>query len=128
MELPAAPPVSPVPLGWPLPVGLTDFFGPRGGRFRAGIDIAAYQGTSVSAAKKGRVVFTGWFGDFGNLIVVRHRQGTRTLYGHLSEILVQPGQKIARGETLGLVGSTGPHLHFEVRVRGASVDPLAALP
>ncbi len=125
------PPLAPVPLHWPLPPDLTDYFGPRDGSFHAGIDIAAWQGTPVASSKKGRVAFAGWYGAFGNLVIVQHRKGVRTLYGHLSEIHVQPGQNVSRGETIGMVGSTGrstgPHLHFEVRVRGAAVDPLSGL-
>jgi murein DD-endopeptidase MepM/ murein hydrolase activator NlpD len=126
-------PRSPLALAWPreLPVG--DTFGPRGDRFHAGIDIPATTGTAVAAARAGTVVFAGWdAGGFGNLVVIAHGRGVETFYGHLSQIGVGEGERVAIGERVGRVGSTGhstgPHLHFEVRVRGASVDPLAALP
>jgi murein DD-endopeptidase MepM/ murein hydrolase activator NlpD len=111
------------------PVG--DPFGPRGARFHAGVDFPAPAGTAVAAAGSGRVAFAGPSGSgWGNLVVVAHRHGVRTRYAHLSRIDVQVGQRVSTGSTIGLVGSTGeatgPHLHFEVVVRGANVDPLAA--
>ena len=86
----------------------------------------------MSAVKAGTVVFAGYSpGGFGNLVVVRHRYGLTTRYAHLSEALVRDGQQVRRGETLGLVGSTGrssgPHLHLEVTFLGAYVDPVPLL-
>jgi murein DD-endopeptidase MepM/ murein hydrolase activator NlpD len=126
------PPVSPIPLAVPLAGAAGDGFGPRGVRFHAGIDIPAASGTSVAAAGDGIVVAAGWRdGGFGRTVQIEHDQGVTTLYAHLSELLAKPGQRISRGTTLGLVGATGdatgPHLHFEVRVRGAAVDPMTAL-
>jgi len=119
-------------LAWPLetPV-LGDLFGPRGNRFHAGIDIVARQGTPVYAAAAGRVTYAGWSDGFGFLVVVAHARQERTFYAHLSRIDVRVGVSIAAGVRVGAVGrtgdATGPHLHFEVHVRGAAVDPLAAL-
>jgi murein DD-endopeptidase MepM/ murein hydrolase activator NlpD len=128
-----APAVCPISLAWPLQAPVGDAFGPRGNRFHAGIDLIASRGTPVGAAAPGRVAFAGFArGGWGKLVVVVHRDGVRTMYAHLSEIDVRRGQSITTGEQLGLVGATGhatgPHLHFEVRVRGAAVDPSSALP
>ncbi len=126
-------PRCPIALAWPLQARLGDRFGPRGTRFHPGIDVAAATGTPVSAASGGRVVFAGYdWGGYGNLVEVAHGAGVVTMYAHLSAIMVRPGRMVAVGTRLGRVGSTGessgPHLHFEVRVRGAAVDPLVALP
>jgi murein DD-endopeptidase MepM/ murein hydrolase activator NlpD len=127
------PPTCPIALAWPLQAPTGDPFGPRGNRFHAGIDLIASQGTPVQAAGSGRVVFAGLAaGGWGKLVVVLHSDGVRTLYAHLSKIDVRLGALVAVGTRLGLVGSsgdaTGPHLHFEVRLRGAAVDPISALP
>jgi murein DD-endopeptidase MepM/ murein hydrolase activator NlpD len=127
-----APPASPLSLSWPVNAPVTSPFGPRGARFHAGIDLAAGLGTPVVAARGGVVTFADWNDGFGKLVVVAHGAGVVTLYAHLSEISVAPGSRLAGADVLGRVGSTGrstgPHLHFEVRVRGAAVDPLTALP
>jgi peptidoglycan hydrolase-like protein with peptidoglycan-binding domain len=127
-------PSVPLPLAWPLtnPV-LGDEFGPRGKDWHSGIDLKAPLGTPVYAARSGRVAWAGWRdGGWGFLVVVAHGSGERSMYAHLSRIDVRVGVRVAQGVRLGLVGSsgdaTGPHLHFEVRVRGASVDPLRVLP
>src|ERR687888_473798 len=127
------PPTCPIALAWPLQAPIGDPFGPRGNRFHSGIDLIASQGTPVQAAGSGRVVFAGLAaGGWGKLVVVLHSDGVRTLYAHLSKIDVRLGALVAVGTRLGLVGSsgdaTGPHLHFEVRLRGAAVDPISALP
>jgi murein DD-endopeptidase MepM/ murein hydrolase activator NlpD len=125
-------PHSPLTFVRPLAGPIGDPFGPRGARFHAGIDIPAPAGTPVSAAGRGHVVFAGPSGDgWGNLVVVAHRLGVRTRYAHLSRIDVRLGERVSAGSTVGLVGATGEatgsHLHFEVVVRGANVDPLSAL-
>jgi peptidoglycan hydrolase-like protein with peptidoglycan-binding domain len=122
-------PTCPIPLVWPVQAPLGDGFGPRGDRFHAGIDLEA----AVSAAAAGRVAYAGWSnGGWGNLVVVSHGDGVRTMYAHLSTIAVRVGQRVAAGTVIAEVGAsgnaTGPHLHFEVRVRGAAVDPRSALP
>jgi peptidoglycan hydrolase-like protein with peptidoglycan-binding domain len=126
------PATCPIPLAWPLQAPFGDSFGPRGNRFHAGIDLLAFNGTPVQAAAAGRVVFAGFArGGWGRLVIVAHREGVRTLYAHLSTIAVRRGQTVNTGDGVGLVGATGdasgPHLHFEVRLRGAAVDPLTAL-
>ena len=126
-------PRCPISLAPPLGAGpVGDVFGPRGDRFHAGVDFPAPYGTPVGAARAGRVVFAGPSGSgWGNLVVLAHGHGVRTKYAHLSRIEVSVGQRVGGGSTVGLVGATGeatgPHLHFEVLVRGANVDPLGAL-
>jgi murein DD-endopeptidase MepM/ murein hydrolase activator NlpD len=125
-------PRSPVWLLRPVRAPIGDGFAPRGNRFHAGIDFTAWYGARVRAARGGRVVHAGWDpGGFGHLVVVLHRPGVRTFYGHLSRVAVRWGQRVGAGRRLGAVGAsgraTGPHLHFELRVRGAAVNPLPAL-
>jgi Peptidase family M23/Putative peptidoglycan binding domain len=125
-------PLCPIALAWPLRAPVGSPFGPRGTGFHAGIDLPAPPGTSVAAAAPGRVVFAAldWSG-YGNLVEVAHGGGVVSMYAHLSGFSVRVGQFVSTGTRLGRVGSTGeatgPHLHFEVRVRGAAVDPLPAL-
>jgi peptidoglycan hydrolase-like protein with peptidoglycan-binding domain len=125
------PAACPIALAWPVSGGVSSGFGPRGRRFHAGLDLSAAEGTPVGAARTGRVVFAGWNDGFGKLVTVAHTRGVVTMYAHLSRIDVGPGERLGVGEQLGLVGQTGrasgPHLHFEVRVRNAAVDPLSAL-
>jgi murein DD-endopeptidase MepM/ murein hydrolase activator NlpD len=101
-------------------------FGRR--HFHTGVDIAAPHGTPVRAAADGTVLYAGWYGGYGKLVVLDHGQGVSTLYGHLSQILVTAGQRVGRNHLIGRVGSTGystgPHLHFEVRRNGRPIDPI----
>jgi murein DD-endopeptidase MepM/ murein hydrolase activator NlpD len=125
-------PHSPLLVRRPIAAGITDGFGPRGARFHAGVDFPAAYGTRVRAARRGRVVFAGWDrGGFGYLVVVRHGHGVYTWYAHLARVLVRRGQLVRRASAVGRLGATGyasgPHLHFEVHVRGAAVNPLSAL-
>lgn len=113
---------------------LTSSFGARrhpvtgGQRLHAGVDLAAPAGTPVQAFADGVVVQAGWAGGYGLLVSVAHRDGSQTRYAHLSRIAVNVGQRVGAGQMVGLVGSTGlstgPHLHFERRVRGFAVNPL----
>ena len=95
--------------------------------FHPGLDIAAHKGTSVMATANGTVTFAGYMGTLGNAVVINHGFGIKTRYGHLSKVLVQQGQKIKRGDVIGEVGSTGrstgPHLHYEVRLNDIPVNP-----
>ena len=124
-------PTSPIRLARPIFSRGTDGFGPRGTRFHTGIDYPAVTGAPVLAAGDATVVTAGTIAGYGNLVVLAHGSGVTSWYGHLSRILVSPGQRVARGTTVGLVGATGdatgPHLHFEVRVRDAAIDPATAL-
>jgi murein DD-endopeptidase MepM/ murein hydrolase activator NlpD len=127
-----SPPVCPIRLAPPVAGPISDTFGPRGNRFHTGVDFPAATGTPVSAAARGRVTFAGRsVGGWGLLVIVDHGGGVRTMYAHLSRIDARVSQPVAVGQRLGRVGSTGlstgPHLHFEVRLGGAAVDPLAGL-
>jgi len=107
-------------------------FGGRGYEYHEGQDIDAAYGTPVQAAATGRVIIAGWQRGYGNVVYVDHGTGLSTRYGHLSEIDVSVGQTVTRGQTVGLVGSTGrstgPHLHYEVRINNQPVDPRPYLP
>jgi murein DD-endopeptidase MepM/ murein hydrolase activator NlpD len=130
-SLRSAPPRSPIPLSRPVAGPLGDLFGPRGDRFHAGLDFPAAFGVPVAAAASGRVAYASWQADWGNVVTIAHSNGVRTMYAHLSRIGARIGQTVSRGSVVGWVGATGhatgPHLHFEVRLRGAAVDPLPAL-
>jgi murein DD-endopeptidase MepM/ murein hydrolase activator NlpD len=97
-------------------------------RMHNGVDIAAPWGSQVLAVAPGTVLYTGWLGGFGKTVLVDHGAGVTTLYAHLSRILVRTGQGVGRGQLIGRIGSTGlstgPHLHFEVRVNGRPIDPV----
>ena len=116
---------------WPCDGVVVSGFGMRWGRMHEGIDIGCAYGTPNRAAAAGTVIYAGWLGGYGNLVVVDHGNGLSTAYAHASSILVGVGQTVAQGQTVSLVGSTGhatgPHLHFEVRVNGVAVDPLPYL-
>ncbi len=117
----------------PVPGRITSSFGPRSHpilgyvRMHTGVDFTAAYGQEIRAAQSGRVIIAGWFGGYGNAIVIDHGGGVSTLYGHQSELAVGYGQSVAAGDVIGYVGSTGlstgPHLHFEVRINGGAVDP-----
>jgi murein DD-endopeptidase MepM/ murein hydrolase activator NlpD len=125
------PPTSPVRISAPIATEPTDGFGPRGTRFHTGVDYPAPVGTPVVAARDGVVASVGVLAGYGNVVELAHEQGVTTLYAHLSRILVEPAERVTRGTVVGLVGqtgdATGPHLHFELRVRGAAIDPAAPL-
>lgn len=116
---------------WPVNGVVVSGFGMRWGRMHEGIDISASSGTPIWAAASGTVIWSGWRGGYGNAVVVDHGNGLATLYAHASALLVGVGQSVSQGQTVALVGSTGnssgPHLHFEVRVNGVAVDPLLYL-
>jgi hypothetical protein len=125
-------PLSPITLAWPLRAPIASPFGPRGTGFHPGIDLPATKGAPVGAAAAGRVIVAAFDpGGYGNLVEVAHGGGVVSMYAHLSGFSVRVGQLVATGTRVGRVGSTGeatgPHLHFEVRVRGAAVDPAPAL-
>jgi peptidoglycan hydrolase-like protein with peptidoglycan-binding domain len=125
-----APATSPVGVSPPLYVPYTDVFGPRGARMHTGVDFPAPSGTPVFAARAGVVTVTRWLDGYGNTVALKHELGVSTLYAHLSAILVKPGAHVAAGQPIARVGATGtatgPHLHFELRVRGAAIDPVPA--
>lgn len=111
----------------PTTGGVTSGFGPRWGRQHKGLDFGAPAGTPIRSVTGGVVRSAGYDGGYGNQVTVEHADGTVTAYAHMSKILARSGAKVAAGETIGLVGttgsSTGNHLHFEVRTSGGAVDP-----
>jgi murein DD-endopeptidase MepM/ murein hydrolase activator NlpD len=115
---------------WPVGGPVVSPFGWRWGRMHEGIDIAAGYGTAIAAAASGTVIYAGWMGGYGNLIIIDHGGGIATAYAHQSSFAVGGGS-VSQGQTIGYVGCTGhcygPHLHFEVRVNGSAVDPLGYL-
>jgi len=128
-----------MPSTWPVEGRMTDGFGDRrnpfGGyssEFHTGQDIATNYGTPVTATANGIVTFTGYQNGYGQLVVIDHGGGLTTRYGHLSHIDASVGQNITRGDVVGRVGSsgrsTGPHLHYEIRINDEPVDPRPYLP
>ena len=118
-------------LSWPVSGPVTSSFGVRWGRMHEGIDIAVGQGTPVRAAAAGTVIYAGWMEGYGNLVAIDHGNGLSTAYGHNSSLASSVGQSVSAGQVIAYSGSTGhstgPHVHFEVRVNGAPVDPLGYL-
>jgi murein DD-endopeptidase MepM/ murein hydrolase activator NlpD len=116
---------------WPVSGTLTSGYGWRWGRMHEGVDLAAGSGTPIYASAPGVVIACGYTGGYGNLVVIDHGGGVATAYGHQSSIAVGCGQSVGQGQVIGYVGntgnSTGPHLHFEVRINGGAVDPLGYL-
>ena len=114
---------------WPVSGVVTSGFGYRWGRMHEGIDVSAPCGTPIRAVAAGTIIFSGWMGGYGNLVVVDHGNGLATAYAHQSAIYASGG--VGQGQTIGAVGttgsSTGCHLHFEVRVNGGAVDPMGYL-
>lgn len=124
-----------LPSRWPVRGVVNSEFGGRqspwtkSGEFHGGIDIAADRGTPVLAPAAGTVSFAGTHAEYGLTVIIEHGQDLRTIYGHLSKVIVTSGQAIARGGELGLTGnsgrSSGPHLHYEILVNGRPVNPRA---
>ena len=124
-------------LVWPVNGRLSSRFGMRMHpiskvwKMHNGIDVSASSGTNIVAADSGSVTYAGWRGGYGLCTIVSHGNGLATLYAHQSQILVSSGHAVQKGQVIGKVGSTGystgPHLHFEVRVNGAPVDPMRYL-
>ncbi len=96
-------------------------------KFHAGIDFGADYGTAIYAAAAGKVIFAGWYGGYGNAVVISHGSGITSLYAHTSQMYVSEGENVQKGQPIATVGSsgfsTGPHLHFEVRANGEPTDP-----
>ena len=121
------------PTGRPVAGRISSGFGPRKApfsgyfEFHPGVDIAANYGTPVAATAKGVVVFAGYRSGYGKTVLVRHKFGFQTMYCHNSSIKVKSGQEVTRGQVIARVGSsgisTGPHLHYEVHLNGARVNP-----
>jgi murein DD-endopeptidase MepM/ murein hydrolase activator NlpD len=122
---------SPQGLIWPTSGPVTSPFGYRWGRLHAGIDIGAPHGQAIYASASGTVVLASWTGGYGNYTCIDHGGGLATCYGHQSGYAVSAGSSVSQGQVIGYVGNTGhsfgAHLHFEVRINGAPVDPLGYL-
>ena len=130
--MPESPDVSASGFIWPFHSAISQYFGENGHK---GIDLEGLgrEGEPVVAAAGGQVVVVVWSDwGYGNHVIIDHGDGLQTVYGHLSDISVIEGEYVSQGQTVGAIGntgySTGPHLHFEVRLWGAVVDPLAYLP
>lgn len=112
---------------WPTNGVITSQYAPRWGSFHGALDIANSEGTPVCAADGGVVTVSEWHYSYGNYIMIDHGNGFETLYGHNSVLIANVGDKVSRGQTIALMGSTGnstgPHCHFEVRINGTRVDP-----
>ncbi len=118
---------------WPLRGTITTYFGLNTDRRHDGLDIAAPAGTLIKAAAPGKVVFSDWGpGGYGKMVILSHPGGFHTIYAHNRENLVRRGEEVAEGEPVARVGRTGrasgPHLHFEIRLRTIPKDPLFFLP
>ena len=128
---------SSITFSWPLQGRITSGFGTRidpfskDKRFHNGIDISAETGTPVHAASAGTVIFSGWKGGYGNLIVIKHDNGYVTVYGHNSELKKKEGETVEKGDVVSLSGMTGAvtgaHLHFEIQKYGTPLNPLRFL-
>jgi peptidoglycan DL-endopeptidase CwlO len=116
---------------WPVNGAVVSGFGQRWGRLHAGVDIAVGAGTAIRAAASGRVVLLGWTGGYGNYTCIDHGNALSTCYAHQSSYSTSMGASVSQGQVIGSVGCTGhcfgDHLHFEVRVGGAPVDPMGYL-
>jgi murein DD-endopeptidase MepM/ murein hydrolase activator NlpD len=116
---------------WPLSGKLTSYFGKRGDGFHKGIDIAANEGTKIQASCEGVVTYSGFYGNYGNVVIITHQHDFSTVYAHNKENLVKVEDRVKQGDAIALLGSTGrstgPHLHFEIRSKGRAKDPLGYL-
>ncbi|HHV71552.1 MAG TPA: peptidoglycan DD-metalloendopeptidase family protein [Clostridia bacterium] len=129
-------------MAWPTAGRISSYYGMRTHpifktkKMHTGLDIAAPSGQNIVAAESGKVIYSSlstgsWMGGYGNTVIIDHGGGISTLYGHTSKVLVRQGETVKRGQVIAKVGSTGnstgPHLHFEVRVNGVPKDPLGWL-
>ncbi|MBP2652212.1 MAG: envC 2 [Firmicutes bacterium] len=122
---------------WPTSGAVTSGFGWRtspwdgSSELHPGIDIANSLGTPVVATADGEVVRSGWGGGYGNIVQINHGNGIETIYGHNSQVLVAVGNTVKKGQIISYIGSTGmstgPHVHYEVRVNGTAIDPIKYL-
>jgi murein DD-endopeptidase MepM/ murein hydrolase activator NlpD len=122
-----------MPFRWPVRGPLNSRFGQRPSpwtgqlEFHRGLDISAGRGTPVYAPATGTVHAAGHGGEYGTIVILDHGNEMRSLYGHLQETRVKPGERVARGQLIALTGNTGrtsgPHLHYEIQVNGRAVDP-----
>lgn len=106
---------------------ISSYYGMRYGKLHAGIDIALSSGSTIYASEKGKVIFSGWKGSYGYLVIVEHADGYETYYAHCSRLFVSFGETVEKGQEIASVGmtgnATGPHVHFEIRLNGTSLNP-----
>lgn len=118
-------------LGWPVNGAITSEYGWRKSGYHHGLDIAEEAGAPIKAAADGTVIFCGTKAVYGKTVIIRHSDGKETLYAHAQSILVKKNQKVRKGQTIALVGTTGrttgPHVHFEVKKNGKTIDPMEYL-
>ena len=111
-----------------LPIAHYKYISSKFTAYHSGVDLVAKKGTKVLAWKSGTVITARYSGNMGNLIEIKHSDGSISRYGHLSAYKIKKGQKVSAGQVIGLVGSTGnatgPHLHFEIVIKGKKVNPL----
>ena len=123
---------GPLRFRWPVKARLTSRFGLRGNRPHEGLDLGVPHGTPIHAAEAGRVIHSGRFGAYGNVVILKHAGDFRSVYAHARKLFVEKGDFVERGQKIAEVGSsgraTGPHLHFEIRCGEVARDPLAYLP
>ncbi|MFG1654104.1 M23 family metallopeptidase [Micromonospora sp. NPDC049275] len=126
--------VAAEPEVWMLPLQGYDFnspYGVRWGKLHTGVDLVVPEGTPYVAVHDGLVTKAGWFGGYGYAVIVQHSDGSEAIYGHSSALSVKEGQQVKAGDQLGLVGQTGhaygTHLHLELHVKGAPIDPVPYL-
>ncbi|MDI6751479.1 MAG: LysM peptidoglycan-binding domain-containing M23 family metallopeptidase [bacterium] len=116
---------------WPIKGKITSYFGKRGSEFHRGIDIVANEGTKILASAEGIVTYSGFYGNYGNVVIISHKDDFSTVYAHNKENLVKVGDRVKQADLIALVGSTGrstgTHLHFEIRFKGIAKDPLIYL-
>ncbi|WP_410811914.1 M23 family metallopeptidase [Micromonospora sp. 067-2] len=119
---------------WLLPLQGYDFnspYGVRWGKMHTGVDLVAPEGTPYVSVHDGLVTKAGWYGGYGQAVIVRHADGSEAIYGHSSALSVKEGQQVKAGDQLGLVGYTGhsygTHLHLEIHVKGQPIDPVPFL-
>jgi murein DD-endopeptidase MepM/ murein hydrolase activator NlpD len=117
---------------WPVQGRITSPFGMRGSFFHGGLDVSSGTGTPIKSAASGKVIFSGWKSSYGYMVEIQHNNDVATLYAHASKLLVKVGETVEQGQVIARVGTTGyttgPHLHFEVKVRGSQVNPRQFLP
>jgi murein DD-endopeptidase MepM/ murein hydrolase activator NlpD len=118
---------------WPVKgAKVTSRFGRRRGRPHEGMDLGAGKGTPIRASESGKVIHSGWLGDYGRVVIVKHAGHYSTIYAHANKLYVRKGQFVDRGQHIADVGTsgnaTGPHLHFELRRREVPQDPMLYLP
>jgi murein DD-endopeptidase MepM/ murein hydrolase activator NlpD len=116
---------------WSLKGRVTSYFGRRESGFHKGIDIAANEGTKIQASCEGIVTYSGFYRNYGNVVIITHQYDFSTVYAHNKENLVKVEDRVKQGDVIALLGSTGrstgPHLHFEIRFKGRAKDPLGYL-